>query len=107
MGTSPHRWPSDLESEPPGKLKCIPTQLTAGWGLGWVRRGTGWVEGGPVSTHGISHQFQVKAQRTRKAQGSYHPVVKHPVQQGGVVVVLAVQVLTHNLDVCLLAHLLG
>lgn len=33
-------------------------------------------------------------------------MVKHSIQQGGVVVVLAVQVLTDNLDMCLLAHLL-
>lgn len=33
-------------------------------------------------------------------------MVKHTIQQGGVVVVLAIQVLTHNLDVRLLAHLL-
>lgn len=38
--------------------------------------------------------------------GPYHSVVKHSIQQGGVVVVLAVQVLTDNLDMCLLAHLL-
>lgn len=36
----------------------------------------------------------------------YHPMVQHTVQQGSMVVVLAVQVLTHNLDVGLLAHLL-
>lgn len=33
-------------------------------------------------------------------------MVKHSIQQGGMVVVLAVQVLTDNLDMCLLAHLL-
>lgn len=43
----------------------------------------------------------------RKGKGAYHPMVKHPIQQGSMVVVLAVQVLTHNLDVRLLAHLLG
>lgn len=37
---------------------------------------------------------------------TYHPMVKHTIQQGGMVVVLAVQVLTHNLDMGLLAHLL-
>ena len=42
----------------------------------------------------------------REGLGPYHPMVKHTIQQGGVVVVLAIQVLTHNLDVRLLAHLL-
>lgn len=77
--------------------------------LGCVRRGTGWMEGGPVSTSVIKSPVSPASQNTRNPEGagSYHPVVKHPIQQGGVVVVLAVQVLTHNLDVRLLAHLLG
>lgn len=49
------------------------------------------------------------SQNTWNQEGarSYHPMIKYPIQQGGMVVVLAVQVLTHNLDMCLLTHLLG
>lgn len=62
-----------------------------------------------ASSYLVSHEFHqpVKTHGAMKGSRSYHPVVQHPVQQRGVVVVLAVQVLTHNLDVCLLPHLLG
>ena len=45
--------------------------------------------------------------RSTGRDGPYHPMVEHSIQQRGMVVVLAVQVLTDNLDMCLLAHLLG
>ena len=109
-GTSPHRWPGDPESKSPGKVQGIHGSLDQGSleSLRYAGEGGRWKEV-LASSYLVSHEFQqpVKTHGAMKGSRSYHPVVQHPVQQRGVVVVLAVQVLTHNLDVCLLPHLLG
>lgn len=87
--------------------------FTSAWpkeaGVPERRRGMGEVEGSPCFFLFGKSPVSSASQNTwnQEGQGSYHPVVKHPIQQWGMVVVLAIQVLTHNLDVSLLAHLLS
>ena len=93
-------WETAGYSHPPDQRRLESLRGAGEWGE---------VEGSPCFFLFGKSPVSSASQNTwnREGQGSYHPVVQHPVQQRGMVVVLAIQVLAHNLDVSLLAHLLS